>query len=367
MNIISLFSGCGGLDHGFKRAGFNIIWANDNFEDACLTYSRNIGDHIICEDILKMDLSKIPKADILIGGPPCQGFSGIGKRNPNDSRSMLIWRYLDIVQTIKPKLFLFENVTGIKSSKTPEGKSVLCELEKQFNKIGYKTNIHLLNAADYGVPQRRRRVFIIGNTLDLVISAPPPTHSENDIKLKRWVSAYDALSDLDDPTDFGVVPYIKPPDNEFLKYLRSDKNTTTDLHITPYSSQTDKVIISYVTPGGNYMDVPDEVSTKRIMYFKRTGGRTTTYGRLDPNMPAYTLNTHFNRPNIGANIHYSQDRMITIREGLRLQSFPDHFSLVSRSKRNYYIQVGNAVPPLLGYAWATHIKNIVKGKSDLKE
>jgi len=359
MNIISLFSGCGGLDYGFKKAGFDILWANDNFKDACSTYSENIGNHIICEDIFKIKLRDIPKADILIGGPPCQGFSGVGKRNPTDSRSMLVWRYLDIVKSIKPKIFLFENVTGIRSAKTPDGKKVLDELEQQFNQIGYKTNIFLLNAADYGVPQRRRRVFIVGNTLNLNIDAPKTTHSENGRGLKKWVSSFEALSDLEKPTDEGIVSYIKSADNEFLKYIRAAGLKTTNLHFTPYASETDRIIISYVKPGGNYMDVPDEVSTKRIMYFKKTGGRTTTYGRLDPNMPGYTLNTHFNRPNVGCNIHYSQNRMITIREGLRLQSFPDDFSLTSKSKRNYYIQVGNAVPPLLGYAWAQHLKNIL--------
>jgi len=358
MNVISLFSGCGGFDYGFKKAGFNIFWANDNFKDACLTYDKNINNHIICEDIFNINLSNIPKANMLIGGPPCQGFSGVGRRDPKDSRSMLVWKYLDIVKKIKPNIFLFENVTGIKNAKTPDGKKVLDELETQFNQIGYKTNIYLLNAADYGVPQRRKRVFIVGNILGLNIDAPKATHSENGNGSKKWVSSSDALSDLEKPTDEGVVSYIKSPDNEFLKFVRAAGTKTTDLHITPYASKTDCVIISYVKPGGNYMDVPDEVSTKRIMYFKKTGGRTTTYGRLDPNMPGYTLNTHFNRPNVGCNIHYSQDRMITIREGLRLQSFPDDFFLTSKSKRNYYIQVGNAVPPLLSYAWARHLKEI---------
>lgn len=354
--VVSLFSGCGGLDIGFHKSGYKILWANDNFKDACSTYCKNIGNHIICNDIFKIELTNIPAADLLIGGPPCQGFSGVGKRNPDDSRSMLVWRYLEIVNTIKPKIFLFENVTGIKSAKTSDGKMVLDELERQFNLIGYRTNIHLLNAADYGVPQRRRRVFIVGNILNINIDAPPPTHSEKVLGLKKWVSSFDALSDLSEPSDNGVVSYNKPPDNDYLKYLRSIGGKTTDMHFVPYASETDRIIISHVKPGGNYMDIPDDVSTKRIMYFKKTGGRTTTYGRLDPKKPAYTINTHFNRPNVGCNIHYSKNRMITIREGLRLQSFPDDFSLSSKSKRNYYIQVGNAVPPLLAKAWAIHLQ-----------
>lgn len=360
MKVISFFSGCGGLDYGFKIAGHEIIWANDNFPDACKSYTMNFGPHIICEDVFKIKLEEIPKGDILIGGPPCQGFSGIGKRNPGDVRSQLVWRYLEIVEYLRPKIFLFENVTGIRNAKTINGKRVLEELEKQFKKLGYRTNTHLLNAADYGVPQRRKRVFIIGNLFNISVSAPPTTHSLDGMGKKQWVSSFDALSDLNEPTETGVVTYNKEPDNEFLKYIRKAGLKTTDLHIIPYASSTDKKIISHVKPGGNYMDVPDYAATKRIMYFKSTGGRTTTYGRLDPKMPGYTLNTYFNRPNVGCNIHFSQDRMITVREGLRMQSFPDDFKLFSTTKRSNYIQVGNAVPPLLGYALAKSMGEIFK-------
>ena len=138
--------------------------------------------------------------------------------------------------------------------------------------------------------------------------------------------------------------------------MRINSKKSFDLHTIPYSSKKDLEIIKHVGPGGNYMDVPNKIATKRIMNFKKTGGRTTTYGRLDPKKPAYTLNTHFNRPNVGCNIHYKYDRLITIREGLRLQSFPDDFKLASSNKRNYYLLVGNAVPPLLGWAWAKQIK-----------
>jgi Site-specific DNA methylase len=164
------------------------------------------------------------------------------------------------------------------------------------------------------------------------------------------------------PTADGKVEYTKEPDCDFLNFVRGDLDKT-NLHITPYASKKDMEIIKCVKPGGNYMDVPDSIATKRILYFKKTGGRTTTYGRLDPEKPAYTLNTYFDRPNIGCNIHYNDDRMISIREGMRLQSFPDSFDLCSSSKRNYYVQVGNAVPPLLGLAWAKHLKNILKHQS----
>lgn len=365
IKVVGLFSGCGGLDLGFKQAGYDIIWANDILKDACETYKLNIGNHIINEDITKINLETIPIADVIIGGPPCQGFSGIGKRDPNDDRSTLVYSYLDVVNRIQPKIFLFENVTGIKSSKASDGSKVIDNLKKAFENIGYHINIYTLNAADYGVPQKRKRVFIIGNKLGTDITAPTPTHFDNVPDKKQWVSSFEAISDLESPTEDGNIKYKHEPICEYQALMRKNSNETT-LQIIPYSSPTDKEIIKHVKPGGNYMDVPDEVSTKRIMYFKSTGGRTTTYGRLDPEKPNYTLNTHFNRPNIGCNIHYNEDRMITIREGLRFQSFPDDFHLISKTKRNYYVQVGNAVPPLLSKAWAEHLLQYLTEKPSTK-
>jgi len=381
--VISLFSGCGGLDLGFLQLGFDIIWANDILKDACESYKLNIGNHIVNEDITNINLDHLPKADLIIGGPPCQGFSGIGKRDPNDKRSDLVYTYLSIVKKVQPTIFLFENVTGLKSSKMKpsdtsmitqpslfesiedvtinyanqknESNGVLENLKKSFNQIGYRINIYTLNAADYGVPQRRKRVFIIGNRLTIDIAPPYPTHYENSKLGKKWVSSFEAISDLQSPNMNGIVGYKYNPTNDFQRIMRSENLTTTTLHFTPYSSNKDREIMACVKPGGNYMDVPDEIATKRIKYFKKTGGRTTTYGRLDPEKPNYTLNTHFNRPNIGCNIHYEEDRLITIREGLRFQSFPDHFDLISSNKRNFYVQVGNAVPPLLSQAWANRL------------
>ena len=335
MKALSLFSGCGGLDWGFKKEGFDIIWANDILKDACKTYELNFGTHITFNDINKIRLKDIPKSDLIIGGPPCQSFSLVGRRNPNDIRSQLVWTYLKIIKHIKPKIFLMENVTGIKSAKNSDGTKVIDNLLLAFKKIGYSVDVYTLNAADYGVPQRRKRVFIIGNKMGIKIDPPPLTHAENNSILKKWISSYEALSDLTRANSSGINTYVLKPMNEFQKQMRINSKKSFDLHTIPYSSKKDLEIIKHVGPGGNYMDVPNKIATKRIMNFKKTGGRTTTYGRLDPKKPAYTLNTHFNRPNVGCNIHYKYDRLITIREGLRLQSFPDDFKLASSNKRNY--------------------------------
>lgn len=356
MKAISLFSGCGGLDWGFKKEGIDIIWANDFIKDVCESYSANFGTHIICADISSIKLNKIPKADLIIGGPPCQSFSLVGKRSPNDIRSQLVWTYLNIIKHIRPKIFLMENVTGIKSAKNQDGTKVIDNLITAFKKIGYNVDTYTLNAADYGVPQRRKRVFLIGNRMNIHISPPSITHSEKGEGFKKWVSSFEALSDLGKTSKSGEGHYKTKPLNSFQKDMRKNSGRTYQLHIIPYSSSKDLEIIKHVKVGGNYMDVPDNIATKRILNFKKTGGRTTTYGRLDPEKPAYTLNTHFNRPNVGCNIHYKDNRLITIREGLRLQSFPDDFIVLSSNKRNYYLQVGNAVPPLLSLAWAKQIK-----------
>ncbi len=358
IKVVSLFSGCGGFDWGFKSEKYQIIWSNDFLQDACITYEKNFDKQIVCEDINKVSLQEIPQSDIVLGGPPCQSFSLVGKRDPNDKRSSLVWMYLKIINHIKPKIFLMENVTGLKSSKNSDGK-VIDNLTEAFRKLGYHIDIHTLNAADYGVPQRRKRVFIVGNLQKITIDAPLVTHSEDGKTLPKWVSSYEALSDLGDTSENGVSKYVSKPKNKYQELMRDEEVGKVTLHFTPYSSSKDMQIIRAVKPGGNYMDVPDNIATTRILNFKKTGGRTTTYGRLDPNKPAYTLNTHFNRPNVGCNIHYSKNRLISIREGLRLQSFPDNFELLSKSKRNYYLLVGNAVPPLLGQAWARHLKKYI--------
>jgi DNA (cytosine-5)-methyltransferase 1 len=361
IRVLSTFSGCGGLDLGFKNAGYNLVWAIDNLKDAVETYTKNIGDHIVYEDIKKIDHSELPDCDIVIGGPPCQSFSLVGKRDPSDPRGGLIWNYFQIVKEKAPRIFLMENVPGLKSAKDSSGIPVLPELLKSFEDLGYTTNYFILNSADYGVPQLRRRLFIIGSKTNEKIPPPEPTHMKKSLQqsliyLKPWVSTRETLDDLPTPRDDNdIAYYTKDPDSDYQRYLRSKKYDLVHNHQMPYMSETDLKIIREIKPGGNYMDVPDAIATTRIKNFKRTGGRTTTYGRLNPSMPSYTLNTHFSRPNVGCNIHYSEDRLLTLREGLRIQSFPDDFKLYCNTKRGAYTIVGNAVPPLLSTAIAKHL------------
>lgn len=359
LKVVSLFSGGGGLDLGFKEEGYNIIWAIDNNKNVVQTYKANIGEHIVNLDINDIKLENIPKADIVIGGPPCQSFSLAGKRNVEDERGKLVWKYLEIIDYIKPKAFVFENVTGINSAKNSEGVKILDLLKQAFEKIGYTISAEVLNAADYGVPQKRKRVIIVGLKNKKSFIFPQPTHSEDGVCLKKYISVKEALDDLPDEgmQENEKVKYIKKAQNDYQKMMRTNLEVTE--HILPKMSELDKYIISYVKPGGNYMDIPKNVNSTRIQRLQKEGGHTTCYGRMDPDKPSYTINTYFNRPNVGCNIHYSKNRLITVREALRLQSFPDSYILISSSKQGKNLIVGNAVPPLLAKIIAKELKKYV--------
>lgn len=366
-SVVSLFSGCGGLDLGFLQQGFRLEWASDIMPDAVRSYAHNVGSNVVRMDIAEVVPQDIPRCDVVVGGPPCQAFSLVGKRDPEDPRASLVEQYLRIIQCVHPKVFVMENVLGLRSARDASGRPVMPWLVDSFSRLGYDVTTFVLNAADYGVPQRRKRLFIVGSTVGRLPLCPPATHADPKLasgslfpSLLPWITAREALGDLSTPsTDSEQGYYTSEVTCTFQGYARQAGNATFDNHMMPYMSGKDLQIIDAVPAGGNYMDVPDEIATKRILNFKASGGRTTTYGRLDPDRPAYTINTHFSRPNVGCNIHYEQDRLITVREGMRLQSFPDWFSILASSKRAAYVQVGNAVPPLLAAAVAREVKRIL--------
>ena len=185
IKVVSLFSGGGGLDLGFKAAGYDIIWAIDNEKNAVDTYRANIGDHIIWKDINTIDIDSIPHADVVIGGPPCQSFSLAGKRNVEDARGKLVWKYISIIDKVKPKAFLFENVTGLLSAKNSSGEKIIDLLKETFMRIGYSISTKIINAADYGVPQKRCRVIIVGLKGGDAFVFPEATHDAIGSKLSK--------------------------------------------------------------------------------------------------------------------------------------------------------------------------------------
>lgn len=365
IDVVSLFSGGGGLDLGFKNERYNLVWAIDNNPNAIATYKKNVHENAIFGDINKINLYDIPKADVIIGGPPCQSFSLAGNRNVEDARGQLVWKYLEIIEHVHPKAFVFENVTGLLSAKNSNKEHIIELLKQAFRDRGYTINAKVLNAVEYGVPQKRKRVIIVGLRNGETFDFPLPTYGEAD-GLLPYVSVEEALGDL--PTavvdENARVKYLTEAKNEYQKLMRKNAGEDVSEHFISKLSELDKYIIKFVKPGGNYMDIPSDVKSERIRRLQRDGGHTTCYGRLQPACPSYTINTYFNRPNVGCNIHYSEQRLITVREALRLQSFPDDFEIVSKSKQGRNLIVGNAVPPILAGVIAKKLREYLEREND---
>lgn len=362
ISVVSLFAGCGGLDLGFKNAGYNVVWANEIMPEAAESYRRNLGHSPVVEDVWNI-IDDVPKADVVIGGPPCQAFSLVGKRLENDPRAKLVFAYQTVIRRLKPKAFVMENVPGLMASKI-DGRRVVDHLAEEYKRMGYDITINHLIASDYYVPQQRRRVVMVGvrkGLKEFQMLDPKKFGKIIGLEDQRLpVTAKDALDDLPKVNckgDYGEVRYGRAPRSAYANLMRTYSPEVVTFHAMPTMSKLDQEFVKHIPPGGNYMDIPDSISTKRIMKFKETGGRTTTYGRLSPEAPAYTITTYFNRPNVGANYHYREERLISVREALRLQSFPDDFVPYYTNQRNLHMQVGNAVPPLLARAIAESLKD----------
>lgn len=316
-SVVSLFSGAGGLDIGFMRAGYNIVWANDFDKNACDTYRRNLGDHIHCGSILDVDVDKIPSCDLIIGGPPCQGFSTIGKRvssdpkkrKAHDPRNELVITYAQIIRRMRPKFIVMENVKGIL---TRNGGSYIKTVLSELRDAGYTVDYRIVNMADYGVPQIRERVIILGNRLGLPVSFPPPDHSEDGAGgLAPWTTCGDAISDLAAIGDDVAFNHVA------LKH--------TPTNIARYR----------MIPEGGRMpesELPAEI------YRKNFGN---TFKRLHHAKPALTMVPG----NDAFPIHPTLDRSLTVREAARIQTFPDSMVFCGNRRQQGH-QVGNAVPPL---------------------
>lgn len=299
MKIVSLFSGAGGMDLGFTKAGHDIIWANDLYGKAVDTYKKNIGNHINHEDIREISTNDIPNCDMVIGGFPCQGFSVANiNRSEQDERNKLYLEFLRVVREKQPLYFVAENVKGILSL----GKGKVVELiKKDFMSAGYNVEYKLLNAADYGVPQIRERVIFIGvrNDIEKSISFPESTHCDpsklNFSDKKSWVTIGQALKDIPEPEE---APHI--PNHEYTKY--------------------------------------------KLRFNGYMGHRV-----IDANKPSPTITARGDDKGGVVIIHHPNNhRRLSVREAATIQSFPMDF-VFSGSKTDGYRQIGNAVPPLFAY------------------
>lgn len=330
--IIDLFCGCGGLSLGFEMAGFETILAIDMWEDAIITYNTNRKNKVgKCIDISNLSDDELKfyrgKCKGVIGGPPCQGFSTVGKRDKTDPRNQLYKQYCRVVELVNPDFFLLENVKGLLTLADGYFKN---DIIKRFSKLGYNVSYQVLNASNYGVPQNRERIFFIGLKNNLFVFPK---------KFDYFVSCKDAISDLEEDI------YIMPTTN-YQKFMRGNVKNTTNHELTNHTENTKK-IISMVPDGGNIRSLSSEYWNIR-KYNK-------AFERMNSEKPSNTVDTgHRNY------FHYSENRIPTVRENARLQSFPDNFIFYG-SKTSQYKQVGNAVPPLLAKVLAEAIKQQIGG------
>ena len=301
MKIVSLFSGAGGLDLGLQLAGHNLLWANDIFLDAVATYRANVGDHIDARDICSVPTSEIPDCDAVVGGFPCQGFSVANwGRTTDDPRNQLFRAMVRVVQDKQPRYFVAENVKGLLSM---GGGQTLRDIELAFSSAGYRVRHALVNAADYGVPQLRKRLLIMGVRIDLpdVDNFPPaPTHAEPERALllgrQPWTSVGEALRHLPEPETSQQIP--------------------------------------------NHQN-----SLYKLTFNGHLGHRF-----IEPSLPAPTVTARGDdRGGVVVLHHPGNHRRMTARELAAVQSFPDTF-VFSGTKTSAYRQIANAVPPLLGMA-----------------
>ncbi|MDD4376430.1 MAG: DNA cytosine methyltransferase [Clostridia bacterium] len=358
-NCVELFAGSGGMGTGFAKCGFNIIAANDIWESCAKTYVANHPNtNYIVKDICEINGDELLRntnyskndIDVIIGGPPCQGFSTLGKRFVDDPRNKLFKEYVRIVNEIKPKFFVMENVSGILSM---ENGNVLKNIISSFNEIGYEVEYKLLNAAEYGVPQIRERAIFIGTKLKVKIDYPKKTHSlTNEKGLKKAISLWDAISDLPQSDTEEVNYYEKDPQNEYQKLIR---NGCVKLTNHKPSSHNEKAIkmMSYIPTGKSAWDVEDMPED-----LKPTSGYGNTYARLNPNDPGMTITRNFSCISSSRCIHPYANRGLTAREAARVQGYPDNYIFIG-SKTDIHLQIGNSVPPILGEKIAQTIKEML--------
>jgi DNA (cytosine-5)-methyltransferase 1 len=395
LRVVDLFAGAGGFSLGFANAGFEVLDAVESDPWAAETLAANhrgAGLRVWCEDIRGVSDARIreeitARPDVLIGGPPCQGFSiANNDKDPKDPRNSLFREFLRFVRVLEPRVVLMENVTGLLRSKTARGERVIDVIEGELRALGYNVQTQVLEATDYGVPQIRRRVFICACADKVIDPLPPRTHApwattgnlslfgeaNSATALQPYVTLWEGISDLPrvdvgDVADF--LPYAEPASNEYQQRMREGSAGVAN-HISMRHSKRMIERFKAIGWGQSQSDVPQELAPRaRNSIGEGTGKRYDQNNRrMRPNEPCHTVPASFYANFIHPYLH----RNFTAREGARIQSFPDWYvfkgkatvvshKLLQREGRHedvklcQYNQIGNAVPPLLAEALARHI------------
>jgi DNA (cytosine-5)-methyltransferase 1 len=340
LKVLDIFCGAGGMSQGFIDAGFDVALGLDLSHDAIATFKKNHIESIACVSDLFKDTPEtiltstgFGSFDVIIGGPPCQGFSIAGKRDINDERNQLYKSFVNFVNFFKPKAFVLENVPNILTM----GNGLIKEnIIIDFEAIGYKVQCKVLTASDYGVPQTRRRAFFVG-IVDDVFRFPA-------VSTLNPITSYEAISDLPEHSLQSGEYYPSEPLSEYQQIMRQGSDGVYNHTTTKHTDKT-KQIISLVPDGGNYKNLPKE--------FKCTRNVNIAWTRLNSNRPSFTIDTGHRH-----HFHYAFPRVPTVREAARIQSFKDNFIFLgSQTTQNRL--VGNAVPPLLAKAIALQLKEFL--------
>ena len=343
---IDLFCGCGGMGLGLEQAGFEVVYANDISKDATSTYKSNLNANTVeCKDVARVNTHALQKkigkqVDIIVAGTPCQGFSMLGKRDPGDPRNAMFKHLARFLKAFKPKMFLMENVAGMLSMRGGVDFDKIC---KKLESAGYSTMRVTLSASDYGIPQNRERVFLIGTKGDKKnIRIPKPT--------KEKITVAEAISDLDFLDSGEKSPTYKKPASSRYQIDMRVKNNVLHNHEAPHHSERIKSRFAAIQTGAEWRNVSP------------TGKRDCH--RMDPDAQSRTVTT---LPE--DYVHYARHRIPTVRELARLQSFPDWFEFKGprttggRQRKItccQYTQVGNAVPPMLARKLFENVKSALK-------
>lgn len=373
--VIDLFCGAGGLSEGLEQAGFESRVGVDFDRNAIATFQLNhpnakvvLGDVTdVTGDQLKR-LAGSNKIDLIAGGPSCQGFSTHGKRMQDDPRNFLFEHFVRLVDEVRPRMFLMENVKGML---TYSKGAFRRQIEAAFEEIGYRTAFTTVCAADFGAPQMRHRVLFIG-TLDPTIdlSFPEPTHGADGSGLLPYITVEQAIGDL--PllgTEYkrDDWPYATAPSGPYQMYARSGASSSVTLHKSGPLSPLAKALAKYVGPGQGLRAVPHHALPPRFKRMRRiSNGQlrqdcTTLYHRLDPDKPSYTITCYYRNVSSGPFIHPQEDRSISHREAARLMSFPDRYQF---GGSNFTRQIGNSVPPLMARAIGKHLIKLLSSERE---
>ncbi|CCD89885.1 putative Cytosine-specific methyltransferase [Bradyrhizobium sp. ORS 285] len=349
--LIDLFAGAGGMTLGFTHrdfcGGFESVLSIDNDQAAVDTHASNFGGKAVCADIEEwLKTNKVPKADVVIGGPPCQGFSLLNKNRIGDERRALWEPFLDVVELSGARTFVMENVAELYSS------AEFLAIKRRAKRMGFEMRAAVLNTADYGVPQTRKRTIALGFKANLVPSFPPtPTHAQPETllskRLPRWRTVRDAIADLP------ATPIGTEIGTEKTLNLHFGRNPT-DISLARYAA---------VPPGGNRFDLQrNALHLTPQCWIRKTSGGTDLFGRLWWDRPSVTIRTEFFKPEKGRYLHPVENRPITHREAARLMGFPDSFHFCG-TKVEIARQIGNAVPPPFAGAIAEVVKEILSSRS----